>query len=372
MLTTPAELWEQMSAASERARRAVPAEISVRRFLLADMPVEITFVGLNLSNLICRSLAHLTVESFADFRPVLRIDLWDESLTGVRRPFGDLREAFEQSIHFADGILAGATGADYVGQQNPRACTLMNRSSNRIVGCVGSSQALSQSEIAKPLQPILFAWYHSQGIQPVHAGLVARGGNGVMIGGAGGSGKSTTSLLCVQAGFSYLADDYVGLPPAADGRQTAYSFYTSLWLEEEHSKRFQWLLASRIEGQLCGHEKLPFGIAEAFPESMATQCTVRAVILPRVVSANATHIPHSRLRPATTAEALLKLAPSSVLQLPFIQPAIALERIAALLRSVPSFWLDLGSDFDSIPLRVTEALELAMGSVAIESPRGTK
>src|SRR5580704_5920873 len=135
MSKTPAVLWEQMSAGSKRARRAAPAEISVRRFLLADLPVEITFVGLNLSNLICRSLAHLTVESFADCDPVLRIDLWDESVTGIARPFGDLREAFEQSIHFADGILAGATDADYVGQQSPRTCTLMNRKSNRIIGC---------------------------------------------------------------------------------------------------------------------------------------------------------------------------------------------------------------------------------------------
>jgi hypothetical protein len=367
MLATPAVLWEQMNAGSERARRAVPAETCVRRFLLAGMPVEFTFIGSNLCNLISRSLAHLIVEGCADFHPVLRIDLWDESLTGVTRPLGDLREAFEESINFADGILAGAPGADFVGQQNPRACTLINFESNRIIGCVGSSQALSRSEIAKPLQPILFAWYNSHRIQPVHAGLVARGDDGVLIGGAGGSGKSTTSLLCVRAGFSYLADDYVGLPPAANGRQTAYSFYTSLWLEEEHSKKFQWLLANRIEAQLCGDEKLPFGVAETFPGSMATQCTVRAVVLPKVVD-----ISHSRLRPATAAEALLKLAPSSVLQLPFIQPAIALERIAALLRSVPSFWLDLGSDFDSIPLCVTEALELAMGSVAVQSPRGPK
>lgn len=366
MSKTPAVLWEQMSAASERAHRAVPGEICVRRFLLAGMPVEITFVGVNLSILFWCSLAHLAAERSVDFDPVLCINLWDESLTGVARPFGDLREAFEQSIHFADGILAGAPGEEFVGQQNPRACTLMNLKASRIIGCIGSSHALSRSEIAKPLQAILFAWCHSRGIQPVHAGLVARGGDGVMIGGAGGSGKSTTALLCVQAGFSYLADDYVGLPRPANGGQIAYSFYTSLWLEEEHSKKFQWLTANRIEGQICGDEKLPFGVAEAFPDSMARQCIVRAVVLPKVA-----HLSHSRLRPASTAEALLKVAPSSVLQLPFIQPAIAFERIAALLRSVPSFWLDLGSDFDSVPLRVAEALELAMGSVAVQSSRGT-
>jgi hypothetical protein len=84
---------------------------------------------------------------------------------------------------------------------------------------------------------------------------------------------------------------------------------------------------------------------------------VRAVVLPRVAQ-----IPVSLLRQATTAEALLRLAPSSVLQLPFIKPADALQRMAEMLRHVPSYWLDLGTDFDSIPLRVADALNDAMAS----------
>jgi hypothetical protein len=366
MLNTPAGFREAMRVAARRASIAVPEEVQVRRFLLADMPVEITFTGLTLCHQFTRSLSHLMVGEFGDRQPVLRIELWDGLASGVERPIGDLRDVYEDTSPFGDGILTRSTDGEHLGHQTPRACTLMDTESHSILGWVSSAEALSRSEIGKPLQPILFAWYNSRGIQPVHAGLISRGEQGVLIGGAGGSGKSTTSLLCVQAGFSYLADDYVGLPPVSRHGQTAYSFYTSLWLEEEHSKRFERLLANRMNGQLSGEVKLPFGIAEAFPKSMAARCIVCAVVLPQVA-----HIPVSRLRRATTAEALLKLAPSSVLQLPFIQPGKALQRISEMLRRVPSFWLDLGTDFDSIPLRIDEALEQAMGFADIAYARST-
>jgi hypothetical protein len=365
MLNTPTSFWEAMRVAAWRARIAVPEEIQVRRFLLADMPVEITFIGLTLCNRFTRSLSHLMVGELGDRQPVLHIELWDGLASGMERPIGDLRDAYEDISPFGDGILTRSTGSEYLGYQTPRACTLMDTKSHNIIGWVSSAEELSRSEIGKPLQPILFAWYNLRGIQPVHAGLIAHGQQGVLIGGAGGSGKSTTSLLCVQAGFSYLADDYIGLPPVSGHGQTAYSLYSSLWLEEEHSKRFESLLANRMSGQLSGEVKVPFGIAEAFPKSMASRCTVRAVVLPQVA-----HISVSRLRQATTAEALLKLAPSSVLQLPFIQPGKALQRIAEMLRCVPSFWLDLGTDFDSIPMCIDEALKQAMGSADIACARG--
>lgn len=367
MLTSPAGIWELMSSGAERARMAFPGELIVKRCLLAGLPVEFNIVGANLCKQVFRALAHLSVEGFGDRQPALRIDLWDEALAGVSRPFGDLREGFEETTPLEDGIWARVAGGEFAGHQSPRACSVINFSTSHIIGCVASFQALSRSEIGRPLQPILFAWYDSRGIQPVHSGLVANAGDGVLIGGRSGSGKSTTSLLCAQAGFSYLADDYVGIPPAVNGRQLAYSLYASLSLEQVHSRRFEVLRASDMGGQLCAESKLPFDVAETFPDRMARQCTVRAVVLPKLA-----HISHSRLRPATAAEALLKLAPSSVLQLPFIQPFIALERLAALLRSVPSFWLDLGSDFDSIPLCVAEALALAMGKVAMQPPRGTE
>ncbi len=354
-----ASIWETMRLAAVRARSTAPDQYEARYFCLAGMPVKINFVGLELCKRLTRSMMHLEVPEFEDSVARLRIDLWDGTQSGVGRPFCDLRDAAPETSQFGDGILAGATGDTLIGHQSPRCATVIDLVRGHAVGWVSSFDQLSWHETGKPLQPILFAWYCMQGVQPVHAGLVARSESGVLIGGAGGSGKSTTSLLCAQAGFSYLADDYVGLPAPAHGDQQAYSLYASLWLEPEHSTRFRGLSPHIMEGQQASDLKLPFAVGKALPGSLATSCTVRAIVLPRVA-----HRPFSTVRPATSAEALLRLAPSSVLQLPFIQPATALERMASLVRQVPSFWLDLGTDFDTIPTLVDQALEISVSQVA--------
>jgi len=56
---------------------------------------------------------------------------------------------------------------------------------------------------------------------PLHAAGLARQGKGVLVPGASGSGKSTTSVALVRAGFDFLSDDTVFLTssPKASGWQ---------------------------------------------------------------------------------------------------------------------------------------------------------
>src|SRR5205807_9852223 len=72
---------------------------------------------------------------------------------------------------------------------------------------------------AVPLRPLLGWVLASPGRHLVHAGAVGSEGQGVLLAGSGGAGKSTTAVACVEAGMSYVGDDYVllstGEPPAA-------------------------------------------------------------------------------------------------------------------------------------------------------------
>ena len=52
---------------------------------------------------------------------------------------------------------------------------------------------------------------------PLHAAGLALHGKGVLVPGASGSGKSTTSVTLVRAGFDFLSDDTVFLTSSADG-----------------------------------------------------------------------------------------------------------------------------------------------------------
>lgn len=350
----PQTIWREMQSCFRTACEAHPEETCDRSFRIAGLPVLMVFSGRELCTLFTRALFHLQVESFASDEKPLRIELWDERVSSVARPFGDLRDGFAETEMFADGILVESPNGTLRAHQNERMCVLLQFEEARAVGWVRSAAELSLFEVGKPLQPILFAWYVRHGVQPVHGGLVARGDSGVLIGGAGGSGKSTTALACAMAGFSYLADDYTGLPAARGTAYRGYSLYASLWLEESHSKRFASIQQHRIEGEMIGEIKLPFALHEACPGRMAVSCGIRAIVLPRIE-----HREKSELRAATATEAMLKLAPSSVLQLPFIDASSSLQRIAQLIRGVPCFWLDLGTDLAGIAPCVDQALRIA-------------
>ena len=52
-----------------------------------------------------------------------------------------------------------------------------------------------------------------QGLVPVHAACVGRDGEGILLMGASGSGKTTVSLHCLLAGMEFLAEDSVLITP---------------------------------------------------------------------------------------------------------------------------------------------------------------
>jgi hypothetical protein len=53
----------------------------------------------------------------------------------------------------------------------------------------------------------------SQGLVPLHGACVSRGGRGVLLLGASGSGKSTAALHCLLEGFDFVSEDSVFVTP---------------------------------------------------------------------------------------------------------------------------------------------------------------
>jgi hypothetical protein len=310
---------------------------------LAGRPVQLRVVGAVLAEVLATAYRHLLIPEQPAGSAVLQIDLWDEAATLSERPVRYLRDGLDRSWPFGRAVLAESADGRVLGYQSHGLVGILDLKRSRLVGSVPDSDRLSLFERGKPLQPLLFAWLGSIGATPVHAGFVAKQGKGLLLGGAGGSGKSTTSLLAWNAGFDYLGDDYIALPEADDaGRHFGHSLYTSTWLTPEHSLRFP-RLAEKAHIGHEGEDKVLVLLNEVSDQRLVSSAEVRALVLPRVIGGF-----DSRYRPAKAAEAVLRLAPSSILQLPFIAGRPALDRMHELVQNVPSFWLDLGTDFDSI------------------------
>ncbi|HYN21881.1 MAG TPA: hypothetical protein VE078_13040, partial [Thermoanaerobaculia bacterium] len=238
----------EMAAAFEDAAARDPQGPLMRWYRLAGRPVCVRIAGRRFAERITRAFSHLEASGEPGRAAQLSIELWDAEETGVPRPIRYFRDAFDRTWPFGNFVQASSADESVVGFQSHQAASLLDRRAGRIVGCVESFDRLSLYERGKPLQPLLFAWSSDHDVLPVHAGLVARNGKGILFGGAGGSGKSTTALMSLHAGFDYLGDDYIGLPPFQGGVSEAFSFYNSTWLDPDHLKRFPWLARHAIYG----------------------------------------------------------------------------------------------------------------------------
>jgi hypothetical protein len=86
---------------------------------------------------------------------------------------------------------------------------------------------------------------------------------------------------------------------------------------------------------------------------IARRVAIRAVAIPVVADA-----PGAAARPATKSDALLRLAPGSLIMRP-VAPGEAMRRMAQLVDRVPSFWLEVDGDLEAIPGRVESTLAQA-------------
>jgi hypothetical protein len=160
------------------------------------------------------------------------------------------------------------------------------------------------------------------------------------------------------AGLRFLADDYVGLEEKEDGTYVGHSLYSSSHFDPAHLERFPALVPHARPGTLPIEDKSLVLLADVFPGRFAPSATIRAVALPVVRDHEA-----ARIRPARRSEALLRLAPSSILLLPHAGVSgDGFAKMARLLESVPVYWLELGRDLASIPARIEELL--ARGAAA--------
>jgi hypothetical protein len=199
-------------------------------------------------------------------------------------------------------------------------------------------------EAGSPFRAILHSWLSADGLQFVHGGAVGGGDAGVLLVGRGGSGKSTTTLLCLNAGMAYAGDDYCAVDCSAS--PYVHSLYNTAKLLPQDLDRFPELRQRIWNPQaLVEHstDKATFFLADLAPELMSRGFPLRALLVPRVVAQA-----DSYLTPCGPAAALAAMAPSTVAQLP-ISVQADMDRMAALAAKVPAYILHLGSDLSQIP-----------------------
>jgi hypothetical protein len=340
-----ADLGSVLEAFDRASRRVGVVE---RHLTVGGFRVKLRAAGRALLDELWPALAHLSgggANGGPDLAPDLTIVLWDSASTGVELPeIGWMSDPDDdpRTIRVARG-----SGLRMAYRASERELVGLDQAKSLAVMWAPGPAEITVHVRGAPFIVIWHWWMRARGVHPVHAGAVGDAQGGVLLVGRGGSGKSTTSVLCLLDGMSYASDDYVMI--RAGSVPTAFSLYSTAKLDPKHAATIPELAPALRPGAATDEKVLAF--MHAFrPERVIERFPIRAVISPRVVGGSRT-----TLRPIRPAEALAALGPSTVLQLPIPDPS-AFAAAAEVVRRVPSFRLELGSDRSSIAPAVREAI----------------
>ena len=198
-------------------------------------------------------------------------------------------------------------------------------------------KTLPSYEWAAPLRTLLHWVGLSHGMQLTHAAAVGREGRGVLLAGRGGSGKSTTSLACWNAGWQFVSDDYcwVGFEPTP----RAHSVYrTAKLFPDQPVDLPRW----QHEEQLSA-EKNVFNLDNLGGERLVPYLDMEALALPLPREGD-----KPELREASRRDSLAALSLTTMAQLAGAGPK-SMMMMRRLTEELPCYHLDLCHPVSAVP-----------------------
>ncbi len=336
-----------LEAATDRAGAAAGG-FDRRDYGLAGRRISLRFAGPSLLAPLADALGHAEIEPIGG--PDLTVRVWDSASTGVRMPtppwgHDDYRE---------HGVIRGwfDERLQVVFQWITSSVSVLEPERGRATFWVADAAGFPYFDRAAPLRKLLHLWLASEGLQLVHAAALRGESGSVLLVGNAGAGKSSAALACLGApGLGHIADDYCVLEPAAAGAPpVVHPIYSSAKAHPDTIARLGLdpaMIANPIREQ---GDKAVLFLHHHVPDLLAGRAPLRAIAVP-VISGR----PDTRLRPVGGGQALAALAPSTMLQLPGTGAA-TMRSLAAAVRSVPCFRLEVGTDPAAVPGVVAKAL----------------
>lgn len=262
----------------------------------------------------------------------LTLEIWDSASSGVAMPASPWGpDAFVQRAEIAEAGDEPGMHVSY--NAGSGVLSLLDLDAGRGMLWTRDAASLPYYERAAPLRTLLHWWFAARGLQLVHGAAVGTGGAAVLLGGRGGSGKSTTALAALFEGLEFLGDDYVLCAP-----DRVHALYATAKLDAR---------SLALVPEAAAHVAIPPGepgaksvlaLDPAHRPRLPGSAALRAIAIPRVVARR-----ESRLVPLGQAAAFLELAPTTVFQLPGAG-AGATAFLRDLVTRLPCYRLEVGSD----------------------------
>jgi hypothetical protein len=219
---------------------------------------------------------------------------------------------------------------------------------NEAYWIVRSHADLSYIERSSPLRSLLTHWLGRQGLHLVHGAAVGNDLGSVLILGHGGAGKSTTALVCLEAGLEYIADDHCVVEDGIE--PMVHSLFSTGKLAEQQLQHFPMLSStSQTEGR-PNEEKVVLYLSRLATLPLKRQLPLRAILLAHITGKQETTI--LKISPARAFKAI---TPSCALHFPSARKS-ALSCFGRLIKALPTYTLELGTNHVSTPASIQALL----------------
>ncbi|MBX3380192.1 MAG: hypothetical protein KF805_08845 [Phycisphaeraceae bacterium] len=301
-------------------------------FSIARRRVKLTFASDALAAQLTPALEHVRTGP----GPVeLEVALW-EGRDEVPPP---LPPAWEQARYFPRGRVEGMQHPDLrlVVLPGLGSLSLIDLAASRGWYCAREAGRVAYWESACPLRNMLHAWLARRNVFVLHAAAIGCESGGALLVGKGGSGKSTTSLVGLEAGMLYLGDDCC-LGEIVEGRPTLHACYCSAKVCNDALPRLDGLDMRLGNPHRTPDEKAVLFLGGTHSAQLPQHLPLRAILLPKIAADRA-----AGLEPVTPGQALASLSPSTMMQLADADHR-DLAFHAELARTVPAYRLFLNDD----------------------------
>lgn len=300
--------------------------------------VRITLVG---QRVIDELAGGLLVDSAVErlLEPELEYFVFDSTESGVRPPrppwppsaFGEQRP---EIAGFAEPPRIALFDVEY------STLFFYDEDAGAGVQWIRDSRRIGPGEGGAPLRNLLRWGLAAHDLHFSHLATVG----GVLLGGAGGAGKSTTSLVCALAGMPFTADDFSAFRLGAE--PTSHAVFAYAKANEDTLALIPGLREFGRSAGIDWHVKHRLNLSERIVPSQK----VRAIVLPKVAAKTGSPVP---VRPA---EALRRLTSGSLI---VMQGGVqrSLTALRELVEVLPAYELEVGPDIEAIPHAVAAAAE---------------
>jgi hypothetical protein len=286
-----------------------------------------------------RALAHLEIPDSG--KEDVRIYLIESKSTGMTPPQEWLNWS---NIDAYSGDLLNFGNNRAIFNSTEPSFIFADYHSHEVYYWINDFNSLPPNETAAPLRLVFHIWFEPTPLFLCHAAGLGFSQKGILLTGKSGSGKSTSTLSCLNTKIKYAGDDFILVDPE---KNLVYSLYSVAKLNIEQFENFLHLKPHISNTEQIPREKGHVYIHESFTDSMINQFSIQAILLPTITGQQDTYI-----KECSKIEAVKALVPSSVWILRANTKAV--EKMKLFISKTPTYRLMAGINLTQIAPILTE------------------